>query len=172
MKINVAAVAKAVVILFIVVILPIIILQQLPEEFERFFTTQAGLDIAGLITEVAVFGVISAVFVALRGHAAKNSAAYFGLTIGWQIFLLFVVFFILGGGRLDTFGLFTVGGKSGSAENTVVFDFRLFTIMSIIVDAVVIARLTLQFQEARAQAKSQKVPETVGDEARVSRRVP
>jgi hypothetical protein len=171
MKVNFTAVAKAVVILLVLVILPLIILQKLPEELQRFLTTKAGSDVAGLVSEVAVFGVILAFFVVLRGHVAKNSAAYFGLTIGLQLFLLVVVFFILGGGRLDTFGLFTIGGKSGSAENIVVFDFRLFAILSILIDAVVIARLTLQFQEARAQAKSQKVPESVG-EAGVSRRIP
>src|SRR3990170_8562070 len=158
MKINLKAVAKAIVVLLLLTILPIVGRQWIPEEFFRAFSVQGGFDVNGLINSLALIGVILSVLMLLRGHAEKTSSTYLALSAVWKVFWLVIVFFVLGAGHPETFGLLMLGGKSGTNENIVVFDFRLFAFLATIIVIVMIVRSVMQFQESRSKAKSPEAP--------------
>ena len=161
MRINLKAVAKAIVVLLLLTILPIVGRQWIPEEFFRAFSAQGGFDINGLINSVAVIGVFLSVLTFLRGHAEKTSSTYLALSAVWKVFWLIFVFFVLGAGHPETLGLLMLGGKSGTNENIVVFDFRLFAFLATVIVIVMIVRSVLQFQENTSKAKSQEAPARV-----------
>ena len=163
MRINLKAVAKAFVGLFLLTILPIVGRQWIPEEFFRAFSAQGGFDINDLINSVALIGVILSVLILLRGHAEKTSSTYLALSAVWKFFWLGIVFFILGAGHPETLGFLILGGKSGTNENVVVFDFRLFAILATVIVAVMIVRSVLKFQESTSQPKSEEVPAKVAE---------
>jgi hypothetical protein len=71
LKVNAKAIAKAVVVLFILTILPFIGLRVLPPEFARALFMQSGFDVLALINRVAVIGVILTILILLRG-TSKN----------------------------------------------------------------------------------------------------
>ena len=158
MRINLKAVAKAIVVLVLLTILPIVGRQWIPEEFFRAFSAQGGFDINGLINSVAVIGVVLSVLILLRGHAEKTSPMYLALSAVWKVFWLGIVFFVLGAGHPETLGLLMLGGKSGANENVVVFDFRLFAFLATVIVIVMIVRSVLQFQEDASKAKSPEAP--------------
>ena len=161
MKINLKAVAKAIVVLLLLTILPIVGRQWIPEEFFRAFSAQGGFDINGLINSVALIGVVLSVLILLRGHAEQTSSTYLVLSAVWKVFWLGIVFFVLGAGHPETLGLLMLGGKSGANENIVVFDFRLFAFLATVIVIVMIVRSVLQFQENTSKAKSQEAPARV-----------
>ena len=161
MKINLKAVAKAIVVLLLLTILPIVGRQWIPEEFFRAFSAQGGFDINGLINSVAVIGVFLSVLTFLRGHAEKTSSPYLALSAVLKVFWLIFVFFVLGAGHPETLGLLMLGGKAGTNENIVVFDFRLFAFLASSIVIVMIVRSVLQFQENTSKAKSQEAPARV-----------
>jgi len=156
MKVNFKAVAKAIVILVVLSMLPLVGRQYLPEQLMKV-TAQSGFDINYLIISIAVIGAVIATFVLLRGHAEKTSSTYLALSTGWKILWLLILFYILGAGHPETFGFLVLGGQSGPAENTVVFNFRLFAVLSTIIVALMIARSTLQFREAKTKPAGQEV---------------
>src|SRR4030067_3323743 len=161
MRVNLKAVTKVIVVLVLLTILPIVGRQWIPEEFFRAFSAQGGFDIYGLINSVALIGVILSVLILLRGHAEKTSPMYLALSAVWKVFSLGIVFFVLGAGHPETFGLLMLGGKSGTNENVVVFDFRLFAFLATLIVIIMIIRSVLQFQEDASKAKSQEAPARV-----------
>ena len=163
MRVNLKAVAKAIVVLLLLTILPIVGRQWIPEEFFRAFSTQGGFDINGLINSVALIGIILTVLILLRGHAEKTSPTYLALSAVWKVFWLIIVFFVLGAGNPETLGLLMLGGKSGANENIVVFDFRLFAFLATMIVIVMIVRSVMQFQESRSKAKIPEVPARVAE---------
>ena len=156
MKINVKAIAKAILIIVFLTVLPVIGRQWIPQEFFRAFSTQGGIDIIGLLNRVAVIGVAIAVLMLLRGHVEKASAGYLALSAVWKVFWLFMVFFVLGFGYPETLGLAIIGGRAGPAENIVVFDFRLFAVLATIIVVLMIARSIIQFQETKSKVTGQE----------------
>ncbi len=158
MRINLKAVAKAIAVLILLTILPIVGRQWIPEELFRAFSAQGGFDINGLILSVAVIGVVLSVLILLRGPSEKTSSTYLALSAVWKVFWLGIVFFVLGAGHPETLGLLVLGGKSGANENVVVFDFRLFAFLATVIVIVMIVRSLLQFQENAAKGKSKEIP--------------
>jgi hypothetical protein len=158
MKVNLKAIAKAIVILVVFTVLPIYGQKLIPAEFQKAFTIQIGIDVVGLLNTVAVGGVAMAVLVLLRGHLQKVSAAYLVVSSVWKVFWLFVLFFILGAGHPETLGLLQLGGAGGPATNTVVFDFRFFALLATVVVALMIVRSVLQFQEANKKTAGKEEP--------------
>jgi hypothetical protein len=156
MKINANTIVKAIVILVFLTALPIISRQWIPQEFIKAVTVQSGFDVLGLLNRIAVIGVIIAVLVLLRGHMEKASAKYLALSVVWKIFWLFMVFFMLGLGYPETFGLAIIGGSGESTENIVVFDFRLFAVLATIIVVLMIVRSIMQFQEAKSKVTGQE----------------
>ncbi|HJX23956.1 MAG TPA: hypothetical protein VJ574_06090 [Candidatus Bathyarchaeia archaeon] len=156
MKLNLKAVAKAIVILILLTVLPLVGQRWIPSEFYRALSLQGGFDLADLINRIAVVGVIFAVLVALRGHVKKGSSKHLALSTVWKIFWLFIVFFVLGIGHPETLGLAILGGKAGGAENIVTFDFRLFAILATAIVVLMIARSILQFRETKSSALSRE----------------
>jgi hypothetical protein len=150
LKVNAKAIAKAVIVLFILTILPFIGLRVLPPEFARALLMQSGFDVLALINRVAVIGVVLTILILLRGHVEKSSSKGLAVSTVWKGFWLFFVFFLLGAGYPETLGLAILGGKSAQAENIVVFDFRLFAALSTVIVAAMIVRSVLQFKEAKA----------------------
>jgi hypothetical protein len=144
LKVNAKAIAKAVIVLFILTILPFIGLRVLPPEFARALLMQSGFDVLALINRVAVIGVVLTILILLRGHVEKSSSKGLAVSTVWKGFWLFFVFFLLGAGYPETLGLAILGG------NIVVFDFRLFAALSTVIVAAMIARSVLQFKEAKA----------------------
>jgi len=151
MKFNFATIVKAIIVLIFLTILPIVGQRYLPSELQRLLTSQSGINIISIINNIAVIGVVLAVFMLVRGHIAKSSSAYLAVASAWKIFLLFIVLFILGAGHPETFGLMEIGGKAEAAENIVTFNFRLFAVLVTIVVLLMIIRNIIQFQEAKAE---------------------
>lgn len=156
MRINVKAVVKAVIILVFLTVLPLVGRSFIPQELIKASTLQGGFDLLDFLNRIAVIGIVFAMLVLVKGHIAKTSLAGLALSVISKVFWLVIVFFFLGLGHPETFGLFVIGGKSEQAENTVVFDFRLFAVLSIVVVALMIARSVLQFQESRREATAKE----------------
>ena len=151
MKFSFGIIAKVIIVLIFLTILPILGQRYLPSELQRLLTSQSGMNIIGIINNIAVIGVVLAVFMLVRGHLAKSSRAYLAVASAWKIFLLFIVLFILGAGHPETFGLMEIGGKADAAENVVTFDFRLFAVLATIAVVLMIIRSILQFQDEKAE---------------------
>lgn len=149
MKANVKSIAKAALVLVLLTILPLVGQRFVPQEFFSALSSQGGLDAKDLINRVALVGLALSVLIAIRGHVEKTSRRFLALSAVWNVFWLFMVFFILGIGHPETLGLTVIGGKSEAAENIVVFDFRLFAVLAAAVVALVIVRSILQFQESK-----------------------
>lgn len=158
MKTNKKAIAKAAFILIILTILPIVGRQWIPSELFRFLTTQGGFDLFGLLNRIAVVGIILSVLVLLRGHVHKASLKHLALSTVWKVFWLGFFFFLLGLGYPETFGLTIMGGKTGSNENIVVFDFRLFAVLATVIVVLMIIRSIMQFQEAKLGVTNKETP--------------
>ena len=158
MKANRKAIAKAVLILIILTVLPVVGRQWIPSELFRALSTQGGFDLVGLLNRVAVVGVVLSVLVLLRGHVDRSSSRYLALSAGWKVFWLVFVFFLLGVGYPETLGLAILGGKTGGNENVVVFDFRLFAFLATVIVVLMIARSIIQFQEAKLGATKTEAP--------------
>ena len=156
MRINTKSIAKAVTILVILTVLPIIGRQLIPSEFFRAFSTKGGFDITDLLNRIALVGVTLSVLVALRGHVEKASAGYLALSAIWKVFWLFMVFFALGLGHPETLGLAVLGGKAEAAENSVIFDFRLFAGLAAVIVVLMIVRSVMQFQETNQGTTGRK----------------
>ncbi len=150
MKVNFKAIAKATVVLIFFTILPFIGLRLLPAEFERAITLQTSMDIIGIITRVAIVGIVLTTLILLRGHIQKSTGKYLAVSTVWKGFWLFFVFFLLSAGYPENLGLAILGGESGPGVNIVVLDFRLFAALATLIVAVMIVRSVLQFQEAKA----------------------
>jgi hypothetical protein len=153
MKINSAAIAKAILILVFLTILPIVGQTYLPLELQRFLLSQSGINILGIIYNIAAIGVVVAVFILIRGHLEKASFSYLLVASAWKFLLLFIVLFILGVGHPETFGLTVIGGKAEAAENIVTFDFRIFSVFATIIVLLMIIRSILQYQEAKLSVR-------------------
>ena len=156
MKINLKSIAKAIVILVILTILPVIGRQWIPSEFYRAISLQSGFDLTDLLNRIALIGVILSILIVLRGHVKKASAGHLALSTVWKIFWLFIVFFVFGLGHPETLGLAALGGKTEATENTVTFDFRLFAGLATVIVVLMIVRSVMQFQEIRAKAAIQE----------------
>jgi hypothetical protein len=142
--------------------LPVFGQQFIPSELIRAFSAQGGFDVIDLLNRIAAVGIVFAVLVILRGHVDKASRRFLALATVWKLFWLSIVFFLLGIGHPETFGLAVIGGKSESAENTVVFDFRLFAFLVTVIVVLMIARSILQFQETNPTTAKQ-APATAPD---------
>jgi len=156
MKINIKSIAKAVLILVFLTVLPVMGRQMIPSEFFRAFSMQGGFDLMDLLNRVALIGVTMSVLVVLRGHVEKSSAGYLALSAVWKVFWLFMVFFALGLGHPETLGLAALGGKTEAVENSVIFDFRLFAGLATAIVVLMIVRSVLQFQETNPTVTSQE----------------
>jgi hypothetical protein len=147
MKPNTASIARAIAILVFLTILPIVGRGFIPSEFIRAMTIQSGFDVIDILNRIAAVGIGFAILVALRGHIEKASTRGLALSSVWKVYWLIIVFFLLGLGHPETLGLAVLGGKAEAAENTVVFDFRLFAFLATVIVALMIARSVLQFRE-------------------------
>lgn len=148
MNLNVKSIVKAVLILVFLTILPLFGQQLIPSEFFRAFSTQ-GFDIVGLLNKTALIGLTAAVLVLLRGHVEKTTSSYLALSTAWKFFWLFIVIFALSLGHPETLGLATMSSTSESAENSVTFDFRLFTGLATAVVTLMIARSIVEYRETK-----------------------
>lgn len=155
MKLNAKSIAKAVLILVFLTIMPILGQQFIPSEFFRVFSTQ-GFDIVGLLNKIALIGLIAAVLVLLRGHVQKTTSSYLALSTAWKFFWLFIVIFALSLGHPETLGLATMSSTSESAENSVTFDSRLFTGLATVVVALMIARSIIEYRETKPKPTVQE----------------
>ena len=147
MKVNAVAIAKAIILLVVLTVLPIVGRPWIPEEAFRFLTIQGGVDLTVILDRVALIGATVSVLVLLTGHMKKASRGHLVVSVVWKVFWLFILLFLLGLGYPETFGLATLGGKSGSAVNIVVFDLRFFANLVTVIAVLMIIRLILQFQE-------------------------
>ncbi len=152
MKISKKAIAKGFVILTTLTILPIVGRQWIPSELFRALSSQGGFDLIGLLNRIAAVGLALSILVLLRGHVEKASSSYLALSTVWKVFWLIFVFFLLGLGYPETFGLAIMGGKTGSNENIVVFDFRLFAVLATAIVVLMIVRSIMQFKETKLSA--------------------
>lgn len=157
MKVNKKSVAKAVLILVFLTVLPVFGQRLIPQEFYKAFSMQGGFDVADLLNRIALIGVTLSVLVLLRGHVEKASSRFLALSAVWKIFWLIMVFFLLGLGHPETLGLAVLGGKADGRENTVIFDFRLFAVLATLVVVLMIVRSIMQFQESISKAARQEV---------------
>ncbi len=156
MKINTKSIAKAVLVLIFLTVLPAMGRQMIPPEFFRTFSIQGGFDLMDLLNRIALIGVAMSVLVVLRGHVEKASAGYLALSAVWKVFWLFMIFFALGLGHPETLGLAALGGKSEAAENFVIFDFRLFAGLATAIVVLMIVRSVIIFQETKSKVTSQE----------------
>jgi hypothetical protein len=156
MKINKKPVAKAILILVFLTVLPVFGQRLIPQEFYTAFSMQGGFDIADLLNRIALIGVTLSILVLLRGHVGKISPKGLALSAVWKIFWLIMVFFLLGLGHPETLGLAVLGGKADGRENTVIFDFRLFAVLATLIVVLMIVRSVVQFQESGREAANQE----------------
>lgn len=147
MKANAKAIAKTIGTLILLTVLPIIGRRWIPEEAYRFLILQSGFDLIEILNRIAIIGVTVSMLVLVTGHLEKDSREHLIVSFAWKAFWLFIVIFLLGIGYPETLGLARLGGKSGGAENIVVFDFRLFTVLATAVVILMIIRSILQFKE-------------------------
>jgi len=155
MKLNVKSIAKAVLILVFLTILPLFGQQFIPSEFFRAFSMQ-GFDIVGLLNKIALIGLTAAALVILRGHVQKATSSYLALSTAWKFFWLFIVIFALGLGHPETLGLAVLSSTSESAENSVTFDFRLFILLATAVVALMIVRSIIEYRETKPTSTVQE----------------
>lgn len=163
MKANVKAIAKAAVILIFLTILPLFSQQLMPREFFNLLSMQ-GFDIVGLLNKIGLIGLVFAIMVLMRGHVEKPSNTYLALSTAWKFLWLFVVFFALSLGHPETLGLATLSSGGGSAENSVTFDFRLFTSLATVIVAVMVVKSVIEFRETKPKVAAQE-PEKMPDQA-------
>lgn len=167
MKVNYAAVAKAIVILVFLTVLPIIGQRWVPQEIYSALSMFGG-NLVDFLNRVAVVGIIFATLVAVRGHVAKGSSRHLALSTVWKVFWLGIVYFILGLGHPETLGFASLGANMGGVQNALTFDFSWVGVLSATVVALMVARSVLQFQEARSAAKNEAQAGAPGSVPRVS----
>lgn len=147
MKVNIKSIAKAIVALVLLTILPLYLPSLLPSEFFKVIAIQGGIDIGDFLNRTAILGFSLAFLIVLRGSVEKWSQGGLTLSITWKIFLLMIVIFILSIGKVENMGLAVLSSGSSSASNTVVLDLRLIVVLAAIIVTLLIVRSILEFKE-------------------------
>jgi hypothetical protein len=149
MKIRIKTMVVAALALIFLTALPLALETYVPSEFFRAFTVMGGVDLMALLNKVVIIGVAMAVLVILRGSTEKASRAGLGVSIAYKVFWFLVVLFILGLGNIENLGLAVLGGTSGGATNTVIFDFRLIAFLMAAIVALMIAHALIDYRESK-----------------------
>ena len=147
MKINGKAIVKTIVIVILLVVFPLAGQRWIPEMVIRFLMLQIGFDLIEILNRIAIIGAIVSVLVLVTGPVGKDSGEHLIISFCWKAFWLLTIIFLLGLGYPETLGLARLGGEMGGAENIVVFDFRLFTVLATVIAILMIIRSILQFKE-------------------------
>jgi len=155
MKISRKSIVVAILILVFFTALPLASPRLIPSEFFKAFSMMGGIDIMALLNKVAVIGLAMSVLVLLKGSVEKASQAGLALSIISKLFWLVIVLFALGIGKIENFGLATLGGGNG-ALNVVIFDLRLIALLATIIVALKVIHSILKFKETK--------PETIDQE--------
>jgi len=149
MKVNRKSVAFALLALVFLVALPLALEMFIPREFLRAFSTMGGIDLAALMNEVAVMGVMMSAFIILRGSVEKLSRDWLVLSIAYKVFWLMILFFVLGIGSFENLGQAMLGGSSSTATNIVMVDFRLIAFLAMVIVALMVAHSVIEYREGR-----------------------
>jgi hypothetical protein len=147
MKIKSDSIVKAIVVIIILTILPLMSPSLLPSEFYNAISMQGGVDIVDLLNRLSFIGVALAILIVLRGSYERMSKEGFALSICWKIFLLIIVIFILSIGKVENMGFAMLSSRSNGALNMVLFDLRLIVVLAAIVVALMIARSIIEYKE-------------------------
>jgi len=156
MKINRKSILLTIVSVIFLIVVPLTIPMLLPSELHNAFSRMGGIDLQGLLNNIALVGVITTILILLNSIFDKSTVIGLVLSIVSNIIWLFITFFSLSLGNLETPGLATLSSQSESALNMVTFDLRLFVILATVIVILRIVHSIFEFQEAR-NVKGQKL---------------
>jgi len=160
MKIDRKSILLAIISVIFLIVVPLVILMFLPSELLNAFSRMGGIDLQGLLNNIALVGVITAILILLNSLFEKSTTIGLVLSIASNVLWLFITVFSLSLGNLETPGLATLSSQSESALNMVTFDLRLFVILATVIVILRIIYSFFEFQEARS-VKNQDVKEVV-----------
>jgi hypothetical protein len=132
----------------------------LPSELLDAFSRMGGLDLQGLLNNIALVGVVTTILILLNSLFDKSTTIGLVLSLVSNAIWLFITVFSLSLGNLETPGLATLSSQSESALNMVTFDLRLFVILAAVIVILRIVHSIFEFQEAR-RVKGQNVQDAV-----------
>lgn len=156
MKINRKSILLAVVSVIFLIVVPLVIPMFLSSELLNAFSRMGGIDLQGLLNNIALVGVITTILILLNSLFDKSKTIGIMLSIASNILWFFITVFSLSLGSLETPGLATLSSQSESALNMVTFDLRLFIILAAVIVVLRVIHSIFEFQEAR-HVKSQDV---------------
>lgn len=156
MKIDRKSILLAIISVIFLIVVPLVIPMFLPSELLNAFSRMGGIDLQGLLNNITLVGVITAILILLNSLFEKSTTIGLVLSIASNVLWLFITVFSLSLGNLETPGLATLSSQSESALNMVTFDLRLFVILGTIIVILRIVHSIFKFQEARS-VKSQDI---------------
>jgi len=149
----------AVILSLFLIVVPLTIPRFLPSELLNAFSRMGGIDLQGLLKNIALVGVVTVILIVLNSTFEKSTTIGLFLSITSNVLWLFITVFSLSLGNLSTPGLATLSSQSESALNMVTFDLRLFVILSTLTVILRIVHGIFEFQEARS-VKDQELKES------------
>jgi len=149
MRVKRRSAAVAFLVLVFITALPLALEMYIPGEFFQAFSSMAGIDLAALMNEVAVIGVMMSAFIILRGSVEKFSRDGLVLSIAYKVFWLMIVIFALGLGSIENLGLAVLGSSTATASNVVMVDFRLIAFLATVIVALMVAHSIIEYREGR-----------------------
>lgn len=149
MKINRKSIILVIVSVIFLIVVPLVIPMLLPSELLNAFSRMGGIDLQGLLNNIALVGVITTILILLNSLFDKSTTIGLVLSIVSNAIWLFITVFSLSLGNLETPGLATLSSQSESALNMVTFDLRLFVILAAVIVILRILYSIFEFQEAR-----------------------
>jgi len=159
MKINRKSVLLALILSIFLIVVPLAIPILLPSELFSAFSRMGGVDLQGLLTNVALVGVVTVILIVLNSMFEKSTTIGLFLSIISNVLWLFITVFSLSLGNFSTPGLATLSSQSESSLNMVTFDLRLFVILATLIMILRIIHGFFEFQEARS-VKDQELKES------------
>jgi hypothetical protein len=158
MKISRKSMLLAIFSVIFLIVVPLVTPMLLPSELLNAFSRMGGIDLNGLLNNIALVGVITTILILLNSLFDKSTTIGLVLSIASNVLWLFITVFSLSLGNLETLGLATLSSQSESALNMVTFDLRLFVVLATVIVILRIIHSIFEFQEART-VKGQEVEE-------------
>ncbi len=158
MKINRKSILLAIFSVIFLIVVPLVTPMLLPSELLNAFSQMGGIDLNGLLNNIALVGIITTILILLNSLFDKSTTIGLVLSIASNVLWLLITVFSLSLGNLETPGLATLSSQSESALNMVTFDLRLFVVLATVIVILRIMLSIFEFQETRT-VKGQEVEE-------------
>jgi hypothetical protein len=146
----------AALVLLLFTVLPILGQGRLPEEVYTYLSKSIGIDLRGVLNQVAVIGLVIASTILLGDAFEKNTTLGVVALTASRVIWFIVIVFALSLGDLQHPGLATIGSGGGASFNMVVVDLRLFVFLIGVIIAMRIGCSVLEFRESSRKNRSVK----------------